>query len=92
MAYAITAVVVIILIWVTAKAASGDRYSKMTGEEFEAEAKRSSSLGAAVAAFQKVIDPSHHVEYVQEQQQRIEAESSKSGDGPEPGSPPSSPS
>ena len=61
MEYAIGTLVVIALLWVIAKAATSDRYSKMTEEEFEAEAGRSSSLGAAVAGFQKLIDPSHGV-------------------------------
>jgi ABC-type bacteriocin/lantibiotic exporter with double-glycine peptidase domain len=68
------------------KAVSGDRYSEMTEKEFEEEAKRRSMIGAGVAEFQKVFDPSHHVEYIQEQDQRIEADGAESGDRPEPGS------
>jgi hypothetical protein len=65
--------------------ASGGRYAKMTEEEFEAEALRSSSMGAAMSAVQKIVDPSHRVEYVEQQKQRVEAEGSESGDKPTPG-------
>jgi hypothetical protein len=40
MAYAIALAVVVLAIWGIVKSASGDRYSKMTEEEFEAEARR----------------------------------------------------
>lgn len=82
MIYVIFLVLLALIVYGIAKAASGDRYSKMTEEQFEAEAKRSSSMGAAVAQFQKVFDPSHHVEYTQEQQQRIEADGFELGDKP----------
>jgi hypothetical protein len=74
-----------LIVYGIVKAASGDRYSKMTEEEFEREAKRSSLMGAGVAEFQKVIDPSHRVEYIQEQEQRIEADGSELGDKPKAG-------
>ena len=86
MTYAITAVILIALVYAIAKAASGDRYSKMTDEQFEAEARRSSAVGGTVAELQKILDPSHRVEYVQEQQERVEAEGAESGDRPEAGS------
>ena len=82
MAYVLTAIVIAAVLYAIVKAASGDRYAKMTGEEFEAEAKRSSKMGAAVIGFQKVIDPGHRVEYVQEQQTQIQAETAESGDSP----------
>lgn len=63
----------------------GGRYEKMTEEEFEAEAKRSSRMGGALMEFQKVINPSHKVEYVDECAKRLEADSAESGDPPEPG-------
>lgn len=85
MAYAVTAIVVVVLLYAIVKAASGDRYANMTEEEFENEARRSSKVGAAVIGFQKIVDPGHRVEYVQEQQQRVEAESAKSGEPPDPG-------
>ena len=63
MTYVVVLILLALVVYGIARAASGDRYSKMTEEEFEAEAKRSSAMGAAVAAFQKTFDPSHHVEY-----------------------------
>lgn len=85
MIYIFAIAVFLLIVYGIVKAASGDRYSKMTEEEFEADAKRSSVIGAGVAEFQKVIDPSHRVEYIQEQEQRIEAESSEPGDKAESG-------
>lgn len=87
MVYLIGAVIVFLAIYGIVKAASGDRYADMTEEEFEEEAKRSSRVGGAVSALQKVFDPSHHVEYVQEQQQRVEADGSESGGPPKPVAP-----
>jgi len=83
MVYLIVGVIVALVLYAIAKAATGNRYANMTEEEFEREAKRSSKVGAAVIGFQKIIDPGHRVEYVQEQQQRIEAESAESGDRPQ---------
>jgi hypothetical protein len=87
MVYLIAAVIVFLAAWGIVKAASGDRYANMTEEEFEEEAKRSSSVGGAVSALQKVFDPSHHVEYVEEQQQRVEADGAESGGPPKPVAP-----
>jgi hypothetical protein len=61
------------------------RYEKMTDEEFEAEAKRSSRVGGALLEFQKAVDPSHKIEYVQMKEKHAEAESAESGDKPESG-------
>jgi hypothetical protein len=83
MVYLLALGVLVLVIWGIAKAASGDRYSKMSEEEFEAEAKRGSPIGAAVAEFQKTIDPSHRVEYQQEQELRVEADGAEAGNGPE---------
>jgi hypothetical protein len=85
MIYIIGLVIVAAIIYGTVKFAAGDRYHKMTEEEFEAEAKRTSLMGAAVAGLQKTIDPSHRVQYVQEQQERMEADGADSGDKPEAG-------
>ncbi|MGH9740184.1 MAG: hypothetical protein ACRD4X_16610, partial [Candidatus Acidiferrales bacterium] len=63
MAYAVTAVVVVVLLYAIVKAASGDRYANMTEEEFEKEARRSSKVGSAVIGLQKIVDPGHRVEY-----------------------------
>ena len=87
MAYLITGVVLIGIVFAIVKVVSSDRYAKMTEEEFEAEAKRSSAMGIAVAGLQKIVDPSHKIELMQEQEQRIEAEKSESGDGPATGQP-----
>jgi hypothetical protein len=70
-----------LIVYGIAMFAGGRRYSEMTEEEFEAEAKRSSAMGAAVIGLQKTIDPSHPVEHIQEQQ-RIEADGAQSGDRP----------
>ena len=75
MAYLVTAVVLIVVIYGIVKAASSDRYAKMTEEEFEAEARRSSLIGAAMMGIQKTVDPGHRVDYVWEEGQKIEAES-----------------
>jgi hypothetical protein len=85
MTYILVGAVLLGVLYGLTKLASGDRYAKMTEEEFEKEAQRSSSMGAAMSAVQKVFDPSHHIEYVEEQKQRVEAEDSESGDRPSPG-------
>jgi hypothetical protein len=84
MAYVLTGVLVAALLYAIAKAAGGGRYANMTEEDFEKEARRSSSAGAAVMGFQKIIDPGHRVEYVQQQRQSVEADAASSGDGPAP--------
>jgi len=83
MAYLVVGIVVVVLVYAIAKAATGNRYANMTGEQFEQEAKRSSKVGAAVMGFQKVVDPGHRVEYAQEQVLRVEADAAESGDRPE---------
>jgi hypothetical protein len=88
MAYLIAAIVLILVVWGIVKATSGDRYANMTEEEFEAEAKRSSLIGAGVIGLQKIFDPSHHVEHVEEAQLRVEADGAESGDRPDSGQPP----
>jgi len=90
MAYAIVLAVVVLAIWGIVKSASGDRYSKMTEEEFEAEAKRASLIGAGMIGLQKVIDPGHRVEYVMEEKQQAEADGAESGDRRDTGSQPAS--
>lgn len=84
MAYFVTAVVLIVVIYGIVKAASSDRYAKMTEEEFEVEAQRSSLIGAAMMGIQKTVDPGHRVDYVLEEKQKIEAESAESGNPPKP--------
>jgi hypothetical protein len=84
MEYALAAVLIALVIYGIVKRAS-DRYSNMTEQEFEAEAQRGSSIGGAMAEVQKIVDSSHHVEYVQEEAERMEADGSESGDKPETG-------
>jgi hypothetical protein len=86
MAYILGFVIVIAIIIGIIKAASGDRYAKMTEEEFEAEAKRGSRIGGALLEVQKLANPSHKVEYLQQQDKRVEGEQSEAGDGDAPGS------
>lgn len=83
MAYAFWILVFLLVIYGIVKAATGNPYSEMTEEEYEAEAKRGSLLGPAIMAVQKNVDPNHHVEYVQEQKENIEAVSAESGDRPD---------
>jgi hypothetical protein len=85
--YAIGVAMVAAIVYAIAKSASGNRYARMTENEFEAEARRASSIGSAVAAVQKIVDPSHHVEYVQEENERLEADASTPGDKPQSGDP-----
>jgi hypothetical protein len=80
MTYIVGFVVLALVIYGIVKAISGKSYAEMTEEEFEAEAKRSSHLGSAIAAAQSIIDPGHRGEYVQEQKERIEAVSAESGE------------
>jgi hypothetical protein len=87
MVYVIGLGLVVLIAYGIVKAVSGRRSSEMNDEEFEAEAKRSSHMGAAIIGLQKTLDPSHRVEYVQEQQQRVEADGAESGDRLESGSP-----
>jgi hypothetical protein len=77
-------VVIAALIGLASVARKG-RYQEMTDEEFEAEAKRASRVGGALLEFQKAVDPTHKVEYVQMKQKHVEAESAESGDKPESG-------
>jgi hypothetical protein len=57
-----------------------DRYTTMSEEEFEAEAKRVSKTGVALLAIQKHVDPSHYVEYQLQEDKHVEADSAESGD------------
>jgi hypothetical protein len=84
MVYFVGLALFVLVVYGILKAASGDDYEEMTEEEFEAEAKRSSHIGPALMTVQKMIDPNHHVEYVREEKERIEADSAESGDRPTP--------
>ena len=39
-------------------------------------------MGAAMSAVQKIIDPGHRVEYVEQQNRRVEADGAEAGDLP----------
>ena len=77
--------VIVAAVYGLAKVADGDRYKKMTEEEFESEAKRSSRIGGAMLEVQKMVDPGHRVEYIQQREKHAEAENAEPGDPPEPG-------
>jgi hypothetical protein len=83
MAYLFGVLAFLLIVYGIVKAATGNPYSEMSEEEFEADAKRGSLIGPAVMAVQKNVDPNHHVEYVQEQKENIEAVSAESGDRPD---------
>ena len=89
MDYAVTIVVCATvlagLLWGIAKGVRGGRYTNMTEEQFEAEARRSSRVTADMMALQKMLAPGHRVEYIHEQQERAEADGSESGDQPSTG-------
>jgi hypothetical protein len=53
----------------------------MSEEEFEAEAKRASLLGAAVMGLQKVLEPKR-VEYIMQRDKRVEGDSAEASDPP----------
>ena len=74
-------VFVIVLIAIVISVAGSDRYSKMTEEEFEAEAERSSLLGAAMLATQKLIQPSRTQAMI-EQKKRVEKDATAIGGEP----------
>lgn len=88
MMYVIGIAILVLIVIAIVKAASGRRYEDMTEKEFEAEAKRSSVIGSAVGGLQKIIDSPHSTEHMIEQEQRLEADRTNSGDWPKPGSPP----
>ncbi|HKF53176.1 MAG TPA: hypothetical protein VKB26_12755 [Candidatus Acidoferrales bacterium] len=88
MTYAIGIGILALIVIGIAKAASGRHYEDMTEEGFEAEAKRGSSMGSAIGSLQKIIDSAHSTEHMIEQEQRLEADRTNSGDRPRPGSPP----
>jgi hypothetical protein len=82
MEYALIAVLIAAAIYGIVKRASGDRYSNMTEQEFETEARRGSAMSGVMAEVQKIVDPNHHVEHVQDEAECMEADGSESGDKP----------
>jgi hypothetical protein len=83
---AVILLILIALVVAIAKAVmSKGRYDKMSEQEFNEEAKRVSMRGAGVAEFQRIVDPSHKVEYLQLRDKKVEAEETDAGDRPEAG-------
>jgi hypothetical protein len=72
---------IILLVFLIVKFADSNPFANMTDEEFEAESKRASRLAGPISAFQRMIDPGHHVEYVQKEKEG-KPESSQSGEPP----------
>jgi len=64
--------VLLVMLFRMLKLSSADRYVKMTGREFEAEAKRVSPLGGVILAIQRLIDPAHQVEHVLQAEEHAE--------------------
>ena len=64
------------------------RYAEMSGEEFEAEAKRASLLGAAVMEMHEFLHPTR-VAIMRKRDKRVEGDSAEASDRP-PGPPPAS--
>lgn len=74
-------VFVVVLIAIVVGVARSDRYSKMTEAEFEAEAERSSLVGAAMLATQNLIQPSRAQAMI-EQKKRVENDVTAAGGEP----------
>jgi len=79
--FVILAVVAAVVALIAGFAAGKDRYAEMSEEEFEAEAKRGSLLGAAVMGLQKVLEPKR-VEYIMQRDKRVEGDSAEAADRP----------
>jgi hypothetical protein len=74
-------VVVAVLIALVATLGAKDRHSEMTEEEFEAEAKRVSMMGAGVVELHKMFQPAR-VKQIVAERQRAKEEMNVSGDPP----------
>ena len=74
-------VVVAVMIALIVTLGAKDRHSEMTEEEFEAEAKRVSALGAGVVELHKMFQPAR-VKQVIAEKQRAKQEMNVSGDPP----------
>lgn len=61
--------------------AGKDRYAEISEEEFEAEAKRASLLGAAVMGFHKFLQPKR-VEFMLQRDKRVEGDSAEASGRP----------
>ncbi len=81
--FVLVAVVVALIVGITA---GKDRFAEMSEDEFEAEAKRASLLGAAVMEMHKFLQPTR-VEFMRKRDKRVEGDSSEASDPP-PDAPP----
>jgi len=75
-------VVVLVVACILQAMVGKSRYADMTEEEFEDEARKSSAVGNALMAAQGIIEPNRKVEYVLQQDKRLEGDSAESGDRP----------
>jgi hypothetical protein len=75
------AVVVAVLVALIVTLGGKDRHSEMTEEEFEAEAKRVSMMGAGVVELHKMFQP-NRVKQIVAERQRAKQEMNVSGDPP----------
>ena len=74
-------VVVAVLVALIITLGGKDRHSEMTEEEFEAEAKRVSMMGAGVVELHKAFQP-NRVKQIVAERQRAKEEMNVSGDPP----------
>jgi hypothetical protein len=74
-------VVVAVLVALIVTLGGKDRHSEMTEEEFEAEAKRISMMGAGVVELHKMFQP-NRVKQIVAERQRAKQEMNVSGDPP----------
>jgi len=74
-------VVVAVLVALVVTLGAKDRHSEMTEQEFEAEAKRISSMGAGVVELHKAFQP-NRVKQIVAERQRAKEEMNVSGDPP----------
>ncbi len=74
-------VVVAVIVALVVTLGGKDRHSEMTEEEFEAEAKRISLMGAGVMELHKVFQPGR-VKQIVAERQRAKEEMNVSGDPP----------
>ena len=81
----ILAMIVAVVALIIGVAAGKDRYAEMSEEEFEAEAKRVSPLGAAMMEMHKFLQPTR-VEFMRKRDKRVEGDSAKAS-GPPPDEP-----
>ena len=79
---AVVALIIALAVGV-ARGSRSSRFAEMTEEEYNREAERVTMRGAGVAEFQRIVDPSHKVEYLQQRDKHVQAEEVDSGDRPD---------